>query len=147
MNEVSCSQSRVDGSMIHVSCKNNVTIRENWMEDEVVISIITPEIKNINHEKYLKEFWQFTLLDFYMPKKKNISELYILIEHRLQLGYDYFDWSFARDEQGCIEKLVLISEHGPESGKIEYYETCIQNAKEYLYQFNLIDIGKIIFYE
>lgn len=115
----------------------DITLRGSFLE-----SLHQKELQ----KEYIRGFWEYTLLDFLMPKKKFLKEFYISVD--IKISYmKFFDWSITKNDYGDVTHLVIESLIPPESDFISGYEFASKLHSNYIYQFNILEIGKIIFTE
>ena len=141
-----------DGGITMLSETVGIKLLEESYENKTIVTIRSrddnfPEKKQ---EEYLRGFWEMTILNFSMPEKWDIEELYINTENKLTFGCEFIDWSFVRNERGDICQIAILSSFAPQENTIEGYSLCIPHLEEigvsrFIYQFETKLIGKIVF--
>lgn len=96
--------------------------------------------------EYIQGFWEYTLLDFIMPKKKFIKEFYISVDTKIS-SMRFFNWSVSKNNTGHVSHIMIESVIPPHSDFISGYDLMTKLNNNYIYQFDILRLGKIIFSE
>lgn len=96
--------------------------------------------------EYIQGFWEYTLLDFFGPKKKFLKEFYISVDTKIS-HMKFFNWSISKNDRGDVTHLVIESVIPPDGDYISHCDYVTKLGDNYIYQFNVQQLGKIIFTE
>lgn len=147
ISNLSVSSETKDGRILELEEISNINLKifEEITVTGTSLSFFNNEILNSEHEEYLYGYFNILLQHLSEPKRKIIC-FYLREGCRIN-GSDFVTWTIARNKNAWITHIVIESNFGPKTEKFDYYDTVTRLHKNWIYQFNIMTIGKIVFKE